>query len=294
MDEINDEAIIREALNKFLDEDHYLLENDTSERSMTHRIGLHLQNTITRLEPECKLHVDCEWDRNIDSIKVVDAAIFLKKVIHSEAKKAAAIVEEIKAPGFDEKALAVIRTKIGETCRSITASSNGEESARAELEHMRSDYASIWGKLRLTDGYFSNAESFAETEEMIKGIETRLDTKRWGKTGFMPIIPDIICHERGKCSNNRFVIEAKKSLNGCSEERRMDYIKLACMLTDSSFAYKNGYALDIPVGKDYGDNKETASLRFPKSDYGIIKEIDGIFDIVYATDDYPYLRHLES
>lgn len=52
------EQIVRDSLDELLARDPTLLEDDVSERSITHKLAEYLQNRIPNL------HVDCEYNRN--------------------------------------------------------------------------------------------------------------------------------------------------------------------------------------------------------------------------------------
>jgi hypothetical protein len=55
------DSAVRTALNTLISVDGYLLRQDANERSITHRLAMHLQHEL----PEW--HVDCEYNRNIES-----------------------------------------------------------------------------------------------------------------------------------------------------------------------------------------------------------------------------------
>ncbi len=57
------------ALSKLLEKDHYLLEKDVNERSITHRLGIYLQEMF----PEW--HVDCEYNLDGDDPKRLEGFI---------------------------------------------------------------------------------------------------------------------------------------------------------------------------------------------------------------------------
>ena len=51
------------ALEKLFKEDHYLLEEDANERSISHRLALYLQEMFPKWD------VDCEYNRNLKEVK---------------------------------------------------------------------------------------------------------------------------------------------------------------------------------------------------------------------------------
>lgn len=60
------------------------------------------------------------------------------------------------------------------------------------------------------------------------------------------IVPDIIVHKRNR-RNNFIAIEAKKTSNTSVASREYDILKLQALITDTRYAYKQGYFIDLPV-----------------------------------------------
>jgi hypothetical protein len=54
------------ALSKLLERDSYLLVNNENERSISHRLGMYLQEEFTQWD------VDCEYNRNYEAIKSLE------------------------------------------------------------------------------------------------------------------------------------------------------------------------------------------------------------------------------
>lgn len=54
------EIKVKKAVYKLLKEDHYLLQNDLHERTISHKLACYLQAEFPNL------HVDCEYNKNID------------------------------------------------------------------------------------------------------------------------------------------------------------------------------------------------------------------------------------
>lgn len=68
MEQFSHESIqqrVRKALEKLILHDAYLLKIDSNERSITHRLGMYLQEEFERWD------VDCEYNRDYDSPDLV-------------------------------------------------------------------------------------------------------------------------------------------------------------------------------------------------------------------------------
>ena len=118
---------LRSAIDRLLRQDFYLLKKDVNERSISHRLGQYLQEIFT------DWHVDCEYNRNHDSLKTLDlppkdlASIFDTEahtvypdiIVHLRGTDQNLLVIEIKksssadAIGFDLQKLKAFRDELG-------------------------------------------------------------------------------------------------------------------------------------------------------------------------------------
>jgi hypothetical protein len=61
------EKSVEDALKELLSEDHYLLEKDVNERTISHKFAMYLQCYIDRDLGKGEWNVDCEYNRDVES-----------------------------------------------------------------------------------------------------------------------------------------------------------------------------------------------------------------------------------
>ena len=62
-EEIKEKVI--DSIKELYSEDYYIIDNDVSERSITHKLAIYLQNQFTEYD------VDCEYNRNMRNPKEI-------------------------------------------------------------------------------------------------------------------------------------------------------------------------------------------------------------------------------
>ena len=80
------EAKVIEALDKLLELDHYLLNNNVNERSISHRLACHLGPLFSQWD------VDCEYNRNHDDPKRLEIQ---RRDVRSDDLKATTVYPDI-------------------------------------------------------------------------------------------------------------------------------------------------------------------------------------------------------
>jgi hypothetical protein len=198
---------IQQGVLLLLKNDGYLLENITSERSITHKLGEHYQFIFH------EWNVDCEFNRNLNNPKEIDVNPhdILRQMAH-----------QLKYRGFSLDIF-----DLGDSTK-----------VKAELRNLET---------QLLDE--RNVEYFEELG-VAHFTLTLVDGRKLKKT----IYPDVIIHHRGT-SDNHIVIECKKSVNKDPRDRAYDLIKLITLVSSTSFMYRAGYFIDVPVGSDLANFK---------------------------------------
>lgn len=83
------EEFINKAIDKLIEKDKYLLDNDVNERAITHKLAEHMQHIVGEL-----LDVDCEYNRNINNNNLND---IIKRIPNNSNKEDIKnIIEEIQ------------------------------------------------------------------------------------------------------------------------------------------------------------------------------------------------------
>src|SRR5690554_3117010 len=95
--EVEIEKVVRESLDELYEKDIILIQNDVSERAITHKLAEYLQRRF----PD--LHVDCEYNRN------VEFGEYAPKILHGFKKE---LLTRLKSSSnnVDEEALLAIST----------------------------------------------------------------------------------------------------------------------------------------------------------------------------------------
>ncbi|WP_321529022.1 hypothetical protein [Sedimenticola selenatireducens] len=117
------EAVLR-SLQRLLDEDAHLLEVDANERSLTHRVGIYLQNEFAQW------NVDCEYNRdnhepkelyleggNPDAYDVNAQTVYPDIIVHERGTNRNYLVIEFKkasSTASEEKDFAKLRAFLGQ------------------------------------------------------------------------------------------------------------------------------------------------------------------------------------
>jgi hypothetical protein len=70
MDPRDIQACVYEAVQQLLEDDAYLLHSNVSERAISHRLAIYIEAAFRRRGSD--LHVDCEYNRDLDEQKVLD------------------------------------------------------------------------------------------------------------------------------------------------------------------------------------------------------------------------------
>lgn len=195
--------IIKHALKRFIKEDFHLSKLDANERSQTHKIAEYLQDII----PE--LHVDCEYNKNINKPKELD----FNNIVNS-------IKRFLKKNNGNENL-------IDEDLSSVL------DGLQKELENSNNISIADEGDI---EGDDRDERSFTYLQF------TTPKNKKYIKR----VYPDIIAHLRGT-KNNKIVIEAKKESNNDPKAEFFDLVKLS-LFTDmyGQFGYDAGYFIKLP------------------------------------------------
>ena len=78
------------ALSKLLEKDHHLLKKDANERSITHRLGIYLQEMFPEWD------VDCEYNLDGHKPKRTNGRVFPDIIVHRRGTKCNLLVIEAK------------------------------------------------------------------------------------------------------------------------------------------------------------------------------------------------------
>jgi hypothetical protein len=118
-------AALAAAIGKFHNNsDQYLLEFNLNERTISHRLALHLQRTLPEWD------VDCEYNRNEDTIKTLELpknhipwndleakTVFPDIIVHKRGPGPNVLVIEMKkvglSPDFDYQKLRAYKSELG-------------------------------------------------------------------------------------------------------------------------------------------------------------------------------------
>lgn len=223
-----------DGLNMLLADDGYLLLNDTSERSITHKLAEHIQFFMQ------DWNVDCEYNKHGKNIKRL--GLSASELLGAMKDLIAKALREEKIQQKDAD-WAISSIESHEDLIDIY----GEKVPRTVAESL---YAQITEKAQGTD--------FEEFGGVLKIVVTRMKDRR-GSIQDVSIFPDIIVHHRGT-EDNLIVIETKKSSEPRNERWLWDYVKLIAMMhLTGLYAYKYGYFINLPVGADF---TEHASFKF--------------------------------
>ncbi|MFW3340061.1 hypothetical protein ACN9JY_10010 [Aliarcobacter butzleri] len=87
MEEAKIKTKIEQALKKLKDRDSILLEYNLNERTISHKLGIYIENIFTGYD------VDCEYNRISSSCKILD--IFPKKCVNNDDTKAITVYPDI-------------------------------------------------------------------------------------------------------------------------------------------------------------------------------------------------------
>jgi hypothetical protein len=91
MNEDSIKGLVIEAVKSFCEHEKYLLEKDVSERAMAHKLAEHLQKKFYGM------HVDCEYNKNIDDDKHIEATVSDYVTHKSKTQRARRLLDEIRA-----------------------------------------------------------------------------------------------------------------------------------------------------------------------------------------------------
>jgi len=120
------ETMVNAALADFHAREQYLLDNDLNERTISHRLAIHLQYRFHEWD------VDCEYNRHLDATKILDLprdgiswddtqgkTVFPDIIVHKRGLGPNLLVIEMKKSGpsanFDYQKLTAYKSQIGYT-----------------------------------------------------------------------------------------------------------------------------------------------------------------------------------
>ncbi len=92
------ENLVRQSLSDLYDHDLILLKHNVCERSITHRLAIHIEKRILELDDNevCRLNVDCEYNRNVvGRLGAPKSLIFESEDQHEKANKFGRQSEEV-------------------------------------------------------------------------------------------------------------------------------------------------------------------------------------------------------
>ena len=84
------EEKVCKALSILFEKDCYLLKVDANERSITHRLGIYMQEEFPEWD------VDCEYNRDGHKIKELDGRVFPDIIVHKRGTHCNLLVVEVK------------------------------------------------------------------------------------------------------------------------------------------------------------------------------------------------------
>lgn len=214
------------GLNTLLADDGYLLLNDTSERSITHKLAEHIQLLMQGW------NVDCEYNKYGRDVKRLGVSASELLVAMKGLIAKALHEEKIQQ---EEADWAISSIESHESLIDIY----GEKVPRAVVKSL---YSQIIEKVQGTE--------LEEFGGVLKIVVTRMNDRQKSIQD-VSIFPDIIVHHRGT-DDNLIVIETKKSSEPRNERWLWDYVKLIAMMhLTGLYAYKYGYFINLPVGADF-------------------------------------------
>jgi hypothetical protein len=197
------------ALRELEETDWYLLASDVSERAITHRLALYLQNML----PMWK--VDCEWNRSVNAEGEIEPlAIELKYFLDRMLCEINLILESYYSATLEAK------------CE------NGSINSRDSIEVLKS----LEKQLKETEPIFD--ENIGTWVMVLRTLDNKEIRKR--------VFPDIVCHLRDQ-QFNEFVIEVKKNSNRDEMSYTYDIIKLICLTRGLKHSFRYGYFIEIPA-----------------------------------------------
>ncbi len=140
------EQTLVKCLESLVHHDAFLLTNDVNERTISHRLGLYLQQAL----PEW--HVDCEYNRNHDDPKMLDiqrrrtisddtqaTTVFPDIIVHHRNTDDNKLVIEIKkttsaeSDEYDLRKLHAFKNQLGYELAAFVKLQTGRETADYEL-----------------------------------------------------------------------------------------------------------------------------------------------------------------
>ena len=91
MDDDTIKGLVIDAVESFCEDEEYLIEKDLSERAMAHKLAEHLQKQFSGM------HVDCEYNKNIDDDKHIKSTVKEYVMHKSQTKRGQELFETIIA-----------------------------------------------------------------------------------------------------------------------------------------------------------------------------------------------------
>ena len=226
---------IKQGLNVLLTRDSYLLINDVSERSITHKLGEYYQYIF----PEW--NVDCEYNKFLGGPKTLGMNIHA--LLNSMEYL---LLESIEAGSINSPEEKKLSAYIGKHKKHIKLAGYliDTHTAKSLYEDIRSDNRKV-------------DEIAGMVYIAIKESNRRND----GQIQKRSISPDMIIHHRGS-TNNHVIIEAKKSTNPHDKAWLFDLLKLLALTSSQGiYRYAYGYFINIPASTKY---KSHSSFDFEK------------------------------
>ena len=106
MEDVEIKKIVHDAIKKLLEEDRYLFQYDLNERTISHRLGVHIERNLQASEYE--YDVDCEYNKALDNPKMISVGKILPDVIvhrRGEMHSNALVIDvkKTKASNSDKK-----------------------------------------------------------------------------------------------------------------------------------------------------------------------------------------------